>query len=188
MCVASAQWERHESEASLANSRRDSGISDCSNSERNSSTASGSLHTNTSTLSTAGATKNYKGKAFYTATLLVPITLPEDKNFVPTFHSCLISRVYTLYLHLSVHGPGVGDPSMTVKVPIQIAAQSSESGAARMQAEQAEALAIQDSEDMFRPRNVAPPQTTTTGGQDAPPDYALYAGAPVNNGTVSVMG
>jgi hypothetical protein len=179
MCVASAQWERHESEASLANARRDSGVSDCSTQGRSSSTSLGVAHTNTSTHSTAAATKNYKGKSFYTATLLVPITLPENKNFVPTFHSCLISRAYLLNLHLSVHAPGIGDPTLSVKVPIQIAADSSESGAVRLREAQTETQDIRDADDMWRPRNVAPPQTdgqsSLTVGQDAPPDYAVFA-------------
>ncbi|KAF2493793.1 arrestin [Lophium mytilinum] len=173
MCVASAQWHRHESEASLALSRRDSGVSDCSEQGRNSS--SSLPHTNTSTYSTANATKNYKGKSFYTATLLVPITLPENKNFVPTFHSCLISRVYALNLSLSVHAPGIADPSMTVKLPIQIAADTSESGAARIRETRAESLAIQDANEMWTPRNVAPVQASPMGGPDGLPDYSAFA-------------
>ncbi|KAF2808249.1 uncharacterized protein BDZ99DRAFT_572138 [Mytilinidion resinicola] len=176
MCVASAQWHRHESEASLALARRDSGVSsDCSEQGRNSS--SSLPHTNTHTYSTANATKNYKGKSFYTATLLVPITLPENKSFVPTFHSCLISRVYSLNLSLSVHAPGIGDPSMTVKVPIQIAADTSESGAARIRETRAESLAIQDANEMWTPRSVAPAQLSTMAGGDGPPDYSAFASA-----------
>ncbi|KAL4751788.1 hypothetical protein BDW72DRAFT_192650 [Aspergillus terricola var. indicus] len=41
----------------------------------------------------------------YTATLQVPVTLPRE-NFLPTFYSCLISRVYTLKLKLNVQGAG----------------------------------------------------------------------------------
>jgi hypothetical protein len=41
------------------------------------------------------------GRDRYTATLLVPITLPRQ-NFIPTFHTCLISRVYTLLLKVAV--------------------------------------------------------------------------------------
>ncbi|KAL4964434.1 uncharacterized protein BDV14DRAFT_77505 [Aspergillus stella-maris] len=40
----------------------------------------------------------------FTSTLLVPVTLPKDVSFIPTFHSCLMSRVYTLALQISVKG------------------------------------------------------------------------------------
>ena len=72
---------------------------------------------------------------FYTASILVPISLPSHttkgssrpKTFVPSFHSCIVSRLYTLELHLSYHTPGsnVSSPSVTLKTPIQI---SSEGG------------------------------------------------------------
>ncbi|KAL3478421.1 hypothetical protein BJX99DRAFT_224466 [Aspergillus californicus] len=56
----------------------------------------------------------------YTATLLIPVTLPKDKSFIPTFHSCLISRVYSLAFQLSVQG--VSAP-LKMRVPMQIAAE-----------------------------------------------------------------
>ena len=37
----------------------------------------------------------------YSATLLVPITLPRE-NLVPTFHTCLISRTYNLHIKVVV--------------------------------------------------------------------------------------
>ena len=76
---------------------------------------------------------------FYTASILVPISLPSSttttkgssrpKTFVPSFHSCIVSRLYTLEFHLSYHTPGsnVSSPSVTLKTPIQI---SSEGGTA----------------------------------------------------------
>ncbi|KAL4927776.1 uncharacterized protein BDV17DRAFT_117420 [Aspergillus undulatus] len=56
----------------------------------------------------------------YTATLLVPVTLPKDKSFVPTFHSCLISRVYSLAFQISVKG--AAEP-WKLRAPMQIAAE-----------------------------------------------------------------
>ncbi|KAL4991668.1 hypothetical protein BDW68DRAFT_184816 [Aspergillus falconensis] len=56
----------------------------------------------------------------YTGTLLVPVTLPKDKSFIPTFHSCLISRVYSLGFQLSVQG--ALEP-FRLRAPIQIAAE-----------------------------------------------------------------
>ncbi|KAL5338122.1 hypothetical protein BJX70DRAFT_388833 [Aspergillus crustosus] len=56
----------------------------------------------------------------YTATLLVPVTLPKDKSFIPTFHSCLMSRVYSLDFQISVqHSSSV----VKLRVPMQIAAE-----------------------------------------------------------------
>lgn len=61
--------------------------------------------------------------AFYTAEIEVPVALPQGKKaFVPSFHSCLISRIYSLELSISyqsVSGRGwsaTGDLS----VPIQL--------------------------------------------------------------------
>ncbi|KAL4913118.1 hypothetical protein BDW62DRAFT_170122 [Aspergillus aurantiobrunneus] len=56
----------------------------------------------------------------YTATLLVPVTLPKDKSFIPTFHSCLISRVYSLSFQLSVQGTS---SPFKLRAPMQIAAE-----------------------------------------------------------------
>jgi hypothetical protein len=56
----------------------------------------------------------------YTATVLVPVTLPKDKSFIPTFHSCLISRVYNLSFQLSV--PGAAS-AFRLRAPMQIGAE-----------------------------------------------------------------
>ncbi|KAJ5114778.1 hypothetical protein NUU61_000537 [Penicillium alfredii] len=73
-----------------------------------------------------GKAKNYAEMKFppwaadpvagdYAATLLVPVNLPRQ-NFVPTFHSCLISRVYALSLQLGVHGAS----GISLRVPVQV--------------------------------------------------------------------
>ncbi|KAF2858081.1 hypothetical protein K470DRAFT_222032 [Piedraia hortae CBS 480.64] len=54
----------------------------------------------------------------YHARITVPVTLPVDKTFIPTFHSCLISRVYKLKLELGVQNMlGV---NLTIKIPLQV--------------------------------------------------------------------
>jgi len=62
-------------------------------------------------------------KPFYTTQLLIPVTLPDTKTFVPTFHSCLASRRYflDLSLNISVSGgtPGIGR-KLHLKIPLQI--------------------------------------------------------------------
>jgi len=62
------------------------------------------------------------GTAFWTARMPLPIRLPTKKHsFVPTFHSCLISRTYTLALSLSLQTAGLGG-SIDLRVPMQISA------------------------------------------------------------------
>ncbi|KAF4456131.1 arrestin protein [Fusarium austroafricanum] len=52
---------------------------------------------------------------FHTATLEVPFKLPTaDKMFVPTFHSCIISRAYTVKVVLD------GDVKIDLTVPVQV--------------------------------------------------------------------
>ncbi|KAL4942909.1 hypothetical protein BDV06DRAFT_221752 [Aspergillus oleicola] len=56
----------------------------------------------------------------FTATLLVPVTLPKDMSFIPTFHSCLMSRVYSLAFQILVKGT---TESWKLKAPMLIAAE-----------------------------------------------------------------
>ncbi|KAL6860440.1 hypothetical protein ACO1O0_004468 [Amphichorda felina] len=53
------------------------------------------------------------------AALELPVKLPvsNKKTFVPTFHSCIISRTYVLQLSVSV---GPSNTAMTLNVPIQL--------------------------------------------------------------------
>ncbi|OJJ30099.1 hypothetical protein ASPWEDRAFT_120444 [Aspergillus wentii DTO 134E9] len=62
---------------------------------------------------------------YYTASIVVPITIPKGKAFLPTFHSCLISRVYFLDFNISYQTPNANilTPSTSLRVPIQIACQ-----------------------------------------------------------------
>ena len=59
---------------------------------------------------------------FYTAQVLIPISPPKNKILVPSFQSCLVSRIYILELSLSL--PQTSNVSL--KVPVQI---TSEGGA-----------------------------------------------------------
>ncbi|KAL2845966.1 hypothetical protein BJX68DRAFT_241287 [Aspergillus pseudodeflectus] len=60
------------------------------------------------------------GVVSYVATVLVPVTLTKDKSFVPTFHSCLISRIYSLSFQLDVKGAST---SFKLRVPMTIVAE-----------------------------------------------------------------
>lgn len=105
-CMANVEWTRHEpSKASSAVSteRRDSANS-------TSSLELGSIPEPSS---------KYTGGAYYTARLVVPIALPSNKNFPPTFHSCLISRIYVLKFDLGISTSGIA-PKMEIKLPVQV--------------------------------------------------------------------
>lgn len=177
LCIASAPWEKHdasfnpEAEDLL---RRDSGISDCSTM---------SSHDRAFSMGILPASKDYKNGTFYTAQVLVPITLPDNKNFIPTFHSCLISRTYALGLNFAVHGGS----HMHLKVPVQICANGSDSGIENARARSVEEDVLrQASMDMFVPRSIAPPTFDETTGDatrsasisardELPPGYTAFS-------------
>jgi hypothetical protein len=176
LCIASAQWEKHtaasnpESEEPLE--RRDSGISDCSTMSRAEALFAGGI---------LPASQNYKSGTFYTAQILVPVTLPSTKNFMPTFHSCLVSRTYTLGMQFAAHG----GPTMNLKVPIQICSEGSDAGIENARARSAEETVLREAADPWAPRSVAPPSfedieggsrnNSVTMRDELPPDYAAFA-------------
>lgn len=145
-CVESAQWERHISSHSPAPIRRDSGWS------------------TSSSASIPEPSSAYAGSIFYTAKLLVPITLPKHKTFPPTFHSCLVSRMYALDFSLSVHTPGatVSAQTLHLKVPLQISATGNIDARPEISAAEAQAIAARELDDFFNPRSLAPPSPEYT--------------------------
>jgi hypothetical protein len=94
------------------------------------------------------------GSVFYTASLPVPIALPvatgsaRPKIFVPTFHSCIISRTYAVELNISFRNPGanVSSSHVTLKTPIQICA---EGGTPPAQVQETEAAIAAEIEQQF---------------------------------------
>ncbi|KAL4908455.1 hypothetical protein BDW74DRAFT_100793 [Aspergillus multicolor] len=150
MCVASAQWTKHGMDSLV---RRDS------------------LHSTSSAESITGPSASFVGDVYYTASLVVPVSLPTSRAFVPTFHSCLISRIYVLELCVSYHTPNMNilTPTVTLKVPIQLT--SGPTGA----------VSLPSSEDItqeevdaafFSPRGIAPQLMDSAV---APPDYSDYS-------------
>ncbi|KAH4208816.1 hypothetical protein HBH69_109550 [Parastagonospora nodorum] len=177
LCIASAPWEKHSAdqnpEPEEDPERRDSGISDCSTTSNSEAAfAAGILP----------ASKDYKNGIFYTAQVLVPVTLPMNKNFIPTFHCCLVSRTYTLGMTFNVHGSS----STSLKVPIQICAEGSDTGIENARARSVEETHLRQAIDMWAPRSVAPPpsfseverapRNNSIGTRDElPPDYSAFA-------------
>jgi hypothetical protein len=186
LCIASAHWEKQPATANPETQedieRRDSGISDCS-------TAS-----NTEATFAAGIlppSDGYKNGTFYTTQILVPITLPMNKNFIPTFHSCLVSRTYTLGMQFSARGGA----TINLKIPLQICAEGSDTGIENARARSIEETEIRQAGDMWVPRSVAPPSFDDIGGatrnnsvgvrDELPPDYTAFA-APATRYRTSV--
>jgi hypothetical protein len=174
MCLANVDWRKHESWESPA-SRRDSAVSEDS--------AVSTVHSNSSvSVAIPEPSLGYKGKTFYTATILVPLSLPTNKNFVPSFHSCLVSRVYGLHVNLSCNGQAVGS-SVTLKLPVQIASEGSVSSLERRRRSLYVEQAQFDADAAFEPRNIGPPpdfflnqSQLTDGGRSSnePPSYSFH--------------
>jgi len=165
LCIASVEWQRHDPEDSTSQFpdlvRRDSALSNASISS-------------TDATMPAPSAQAKPHLPFYSATIIVPLSLPAHKAFVPTFHSCIVSRVYTLSVALGTHGAALG-PALTLKLPLQISAEGSVQGVERRRRSQRESEAEAEANAVFEPRRVgrahAHPRT-----DDLPPGYE---GAPL---------
>jgi hypothetical protein len=170
-CVEGVSWEKHK--AAPAYTRRNSASSteesDCSE--------------------TSSTSPAKEGSPYYTATILVPVTLSQQKTWIPTFHSCIVSRIYSLGLSLTIHTPGTGVPSSTVSLhlPIQVAANGNNTRRPTLTAAEA-AAELADAETYLRPRVIETPSEDLVGnsvltrvsapmGSDLPPSYEDF-GAP----------
>lgn len=170
--MENVEWKFENEDQPPTLSRRDSALSSCSSSDGN----------------TVSPSERYAGEGFYTAEILVPVTLPSDKYFVPTFHSCLISRSYALYLNLRVQGGAMSAPSVELKLPLQISSEGN--GAIENVSpqpiltaeEQVEEARIAD--EFFVARTISPMEESLVGNSalpgmssglpsDLPPDYEL---------------
>ncbi|KAL8762760.1 MAG: hypothetical protein Q9184_001300 [Pyrenodesmia sp. 2 TL-2023] len=154
-CMASAQWDKHNVPASASPSRRSSALSTIHNPK------------------IPDPSSSYKGDLpYYSAHLVVPITLPRkedgtgsNKIFVPTFHSCLLSRIYVLDLILSclTPDPSITIPTMRLKLPIQISAEGSPDARPSISEDEAQAIAMREAGDFsWHPRSVVPPSSEGT--------------------------
>ena len=132
---------------------------------------------------------SYKAKSFYTANIVVPISLPEKGNkvFLPSFHSCLMSRVYALDLSLSIVPPKatVTDPTLHLKLPIQISCEPSPQAQQRLTSQQANALASQEANDFFNPRSIAPPADEYVGNSTIANGVSPTSSPPIGSGSSS---
>ncbi|KAH8889820.1 arrestin [Thozetella sp. PMI_491] len=125
IAIDKPRWLKHNPSAT----RRDSGYSSCNeddaaevdslNSGRRTAAA-----TTSRSRSSKKANKRTGSPSVYTTTLQLPIRLPTDKKtFIPTFHSCIASRVYVLHLALVV-GIGATSTTLNLSLPLQVAVES----------------------------------------------------------------
>ncbi|KZF18805.1 hypothetical protein L228DRAFT_271705 [Xylona heveae TC161] len=126
--TSSIKWEK-QSERNVAPPLgssilgRDSGY--CTPSESVLASANSAAELAPSTSCDAGS----QNDPYYTATIMVPVSLPKTKIWLPSFNSCLLSRVYTLDIALSVqNGTGVPASIIGLRVPVQVSSSSSQSG------------------------------------------------------------
>jgi hypothetical protein len=143
-CMESVAWTRHEPHT--ASLRRES-------------------HATTSSDSSASIVASEDDDVLhYSAKIVFPIALPSTKSWVPSFNSCIISRVYALEFALTVHTPGAGIPSsiISLRLPVQIASAGNPEGRLYLTAaEAAEELASADA--FFRPRMLETPDPRLVG-------------------------
>jgi len=167
-CVEGVSWEKHK--AAPAYTRRNSASS-----------------TEESDCSENSARPAKEGSPYYTATILVPVTLSQQRTWIPTFHSCIVSRIYSLGLSLTIHTPGTGVPSSTVSLhlPIQVAASGNQTRRPTLTAAEA-AAELAHVETFFRPRVIEAPSEDLVGNSvltrvsvvmssDLPPSYEDFA-------------
>jgi hypothetical protein len=151
MCVASAKWVKHSSSTECE--RRDS------------------VESMTSEHST-GPSTSFSGDTYYTASVVIPINLPNNKTFVPTFHSCLISRTYSFDLSLTYHTPGTNvlTPTISLRLPIQVITQPKY--AESLKSDLGMIVTQEELDGFFQPRSVAPVNEPVVDVNLAPPEYS----------------
>lgn len=65
---------------------------------------------------------------YNTTRLSVPVSLPTGKKmFIPTFHSCITSRIYVLHLTITVTS-GSSTTNLSVAIPLQVAIEAASAG------------------------------------------------------------
>ncbi|KAK7981572.1 Arrestin [Apiospora saccharicola] len=124
-----------------------------------------------SSSSSSSSAKTKPSPVYHTASLQVPISIPtHKKTFAPTFHSCIVSRVYVLWMTITLSSCGGSSTSKTtLGVPLQIGVDPDDmpvgadgegerppSFEAAMEAAEAEA-----EEHHLRPRSSSSTTTTT---------------------------
>ncbi|KAI1132316.1 arrestin [Nemania abortiva] len=114
--VENAAWHQHLTAQARRDSGYDSGAHSESDHSPNGRQDSSSGHDS--------RTRNGKGAPYYyAAKVQVPVQLPASKKqFVPTFHSCICSRVYVLWMTVTLSALVGTSSTVTLGVPLQVGA------------------------------------------------------------------
>lgn len=109
-------------------------------------------------------------QVYHTTTTHIPISrLPTSKKFfVPTFHSCIASRVYTLHVSLQVAAGSGGNTTLSLDLPLQIGVEPERLGSVSAGGAGEELPSFEDAveeaavDDFFRPRVLSVPEVAFT--------------------------
>jgi hypothetical protein len=160
LCIASVEWKRNSpSRGPTPSSDADRRFSALSGTSCFSGVSSSYDSVVAAAAPPAPSTSSHPLAPFYTATILVPLSLPASKTLVPTFHNCLVSRTYALHLALSIDGPGhhhmhrLTSP-LLLRVPVQVAADASVLAQEHRRTNDLAQQAIWDADAAFEPRTV----------------------------------
>jgi hypothetical protein len=179
LSVENVEWTKHDPSAPAADHdhlRPQSALSSVSGFSGDSSSCGNHL--------LAPSATYREGSIFYTSQVLVPLSLPQDKGFLPTFHTCLVSRVYALKINLSLDKRICS--GLELCVPVQVSAAGSEMLLERLRQEELVAQAATDTDQVFEPRLLTSALTeivvpeirlrrTTSGPAEEPPDYEVLS-------------
>ncbi|KAB8234448.1 uncharacterized protein BDW43DRAFT_310116 [Aspergillus alliaceus] len=79
-------------------------------------------HSRYGSTSTRNSSISLSEDIYYTACIALDVALPPEQTYLPTFHSCLISRTYNLNLCLSYRTPATNNslPNTTCHIPVRL--------------------------------------------------------------------
>ena len=106
--------------------------------------------------------RDYQGHDFFTARIKVPINLPKgNKVFVPTFHNCLVSRIYAIDMCLKLEQAKatILNPVVSLKLPIQISCAPDSSVSRTPSAPETNGSTGESPDNYIRPRNTTAPNS-----------------------------
>ncbi|KAI3328974.1 arrestin [Xylariaceae sp. AK1471] len=111
--VEKAEWKQHLT----AQARRDSGYG----SELHSDSDHSADGHQTPPRGSDSRKRNKGAPYYYTTKVQVPVQLPTTKKqFIPTFHSCITSRVYVLWMTVTLSALTGSSSTVTLGVPLQV--------------------------------------------------------------------
>ncbi|KAI0193804.1 arrestin [Astrocystis sublimbata] len=156
--IKSAPWEQHLT----SQGRRDSGYESAGLLSDSEHSANG-RHSPPPKREGRKSTKR-NAPYYYTTKVQIPVEFQgTKKQFIPTFHSCITSRVYVLWMAVTLAGSGGLSSTINVGVPLQIGVSPEQdsrvdsTGLPTFEAAMEDASLGEGMEDYFQPRTIAIP-------------------------------